>query len=57
MQFIPKNSESSFKPLLYSLFSKLINEHKCFEEYEGVNGVFYCENTIEINDFLEISIQ
>ena len=41
------------KSINETIFSKLIDEHKCFEEYEGVNGVIYCENTIEIKNYIK----
>ena len=36
-----------------TLFSELIKEKKCFEEYELENDVFYCDNTKEIKNHIK----
>ena len=36
-----------------TIFSELIKNHKCFEEYNLENDIFYCNNDIEIKNYIK----
>ena len=36
-----------------TIFSELIKNHKCFEEYDLENDVFYCDNDVEIKNYIK----
>ena len=38
-----------------TIFSELIENHKCFEEYNLENDIFYCYNDLEIKNYIKNS--
>ena len=36
-----------------TIFSELINNHKCYEDFDLENDIFYCDNEIEVKKYIK----